>query len=206
MRAGRNWITSRAHACAWFLTVCAVAFCSVRVEAQPSLSALTEAQRFRAFTIYDLGGSYSRLLRSEILVGRAGSPRRMVWSSLYGACVGRRRESCTPPIEVQNYDACNRNLSGYQASPQYDSSSDPNFFGPRYSVTRIRGATLALFPDDPRVEVYTGRTTIVIFARSLREARASIGRLRPLNRHRPRLGELLPPAVRGAPEGQVRCA
>jgi hypothetical protein len=172
---------------------------AARADVRASASAtLQEAKRFRAFGVYNFGPASGRIPLTDILFERPRVPRRSMWSFIYGDCTAQGEEGCSPPFEVQNYDACRRNLASYRPS-------EPGFPSPTYSITRIRGVPVALFSDDARAEVYTGRTTVVIFARSISSARGSIRRLRAVNRRLTPVGASLPPPVAGALQGRLRC-
>jgi hypothetical protein len=128
------------------------------------------------FPYYSLGPSFEGLPVTNVL--RACSPpypgevlRLNMVSYVYGDCdlaTNVDAPSCAPPIEVQTFPACERNLALYTigviAQPL-----------PREDLT-VRGVPAAWFENHERLEVYAGLSTIVIFgtdpAQMLRAAEA----------------------------------
>ena len=115
-------------------------------------------------------------------------------SFVYGDCEASGDTGCAPPAEVQVWPACRRSLALYGASV-------PG--GPAVEPATVRGVPAA-FVDDDRLELQTGRVTIVIFAgsraRLLRIARA----LRAADGSVPDAVPL-PAPVPGALEGRLEC-
>jgi hypothetical protein len=94
---------------------------------------------------------------------------------------GGEGSSCTYPLEIQSWRACDR-------SPGLSAVG-------RSSFTSFRGARLATFPDG-RAEIYTGRATVVIFAATPTLARAAEDALTRVNtpaRPESSTGSLAPP-------------
>ena len=120
-----------------------------------------------------------------------------MWSLVYGDCTpeGGDTPSCSPPAELQNYAACARSLRSI--APEVRS----------HRLTRVRGALAAVYAGGgrfDRLEIFTRRTTIVVFARSLREARRLSAALRTVD-GRIGPGDPLPPAGRGTLANRVSC-
>jgi hypothetical protein len=74
---------------------------------------------------------------------------------IYGDCVAADGGSCLPPLEVQSWPACERNLSTYLTGP--DNAPMPHV------ETTVQGAPAAIFDDGERLEIFTATTTVVIF-------------------------------------------
>jgi hypothetical protein len=109
---------------------------------------------------------------------------------------------CPPSLpQVQTWPACVRNPSSYSLGPGLGPL-------PRMRLT-LRGVPAAVFEDGARVEVYTGRTTVVVFRdrSDRRRARDVVAALRGANPAGRDIGpgESLPPPVAGALEGRLRC-
>jgi hypothetical protein len=154
------------------------------------------AAHFRAFLVYTLGPRYYAFRLNAGFRGLDGLKRRPVFSFLYGECQAPPNEACAPPYEVENYDACSRNLANYRVDGGAPSVA--------YARTTIRGAPAALFPGGQRVEVYTGRTTVVVSGPSADAARHAALRLRALNPRSSPISQLPRPAP-GALAGRLRC-
>ena len=89
-------------------------------------------------------------------------------SFVYGDCVARDDVGCAPPAEIQVWPACHRNLG------LYDDATDRG--APAVERLFLRGVPALLFDDGTRLELETGRSTVVVFAgtrgRALRIAAA----------------------------------
>jgi hypothetical protein len=168
----------------------------------PDRTAQQPPQGPNDFESYYLGRTFERLplvARMRRLDDRAarGEFRANYLSFLYGKCKADGDAGCQPPLEAQNWAACERNLSTYRLTPR----GDPV---PRKTLT-VRGVPAALFEDGFRLEIYTGKTTVVIFGtdasriRRAGEALRSVdGTVGPQDR--------LPPPVPGAVQGALKCA
>ncbi len=116
-----------------------------------------------------------------------GEPvRANFWFARYDTC-----DACTIGVQVQTWPACERNASSVATTPQ--------------RRIRVRGAPAAIL--DGRVEIYTGRVTIVLFAQSTRAALKQGRFLRTVGHDRPKVspGERLPAPTNGALEGHLKC-
>lgn len=79
-------------------------------------------------------------------------------SFIYGSCTppaGIDVGGCAPPLEVQSWPTCERNLASIQPMPDGQTL--------QYSQIQVNGAPAASFDDGLQVEVFTGRTTVVVF-------------------------------------------
>ncbi len=114
---------------------------------------------------------------------------------VYGDCIVESDTGCAPPAEIQVWPACKRSLSLYDAGASSVPTPDR---------TLVRGAPGAFFDDGRRLEIQTGRATVVIFSAS-RAASLRIGSaLRGLN-VAVAAGGSLPSPADGAVEGRLRC-
>jgi len=115
-------------------------------------------------------------------------------SFVYGECMPDDDTGCAPPIEIQVWPACRRHLALYAVFPP----------GAVLERTTARGVPAAVLDGGTRLELQTGRSTIVVFA-DTRARLARIARsLRSLDAPVAR-GGALPPPVAGALEGELDC-
>lgn len=192
---------------------------TVLAAARPSGSArpdvareLRAARRFREFGLYYAGRRFDGLPLTGVLIARpapfpdpgAGPPLSgPSVTFIYGDCAPSGSErSCAPPLEIQVSSACDRYAALY-----------PKLAGPVRTVL-VRGVPAGVFagsvgsgrarqPFD-RLELYTGRVTIVIFGRrSLAAAKRVAVALRRLH-DRAASRQDLPPPVPGALQGHLR--
>ena len=161
-----------------------------RPDAPKSTFTMAAAEEFSAFPLYDVGDSTDGLARAAVL-RRQGSADYV--SFVYGDCQAADHRGCAPPAEIQVWPACRRNLGLYD-SPE----------GPVPERTVVRGAPAAFFEAGRRLEVQTGRSTIVIFARTRAETQRLASELRGVNVD---VGEgaNLPRPVEGAVSGTLAC-
>lgn len=119
--------------------------------------------------------------------------------AVYGSCAPTADSGCAPPLQVQVWRACERNVSLYTRYP------GPN--GPiSFTRTTIRGVPAAIFDDGYRIELYAGDDTIVIFADTAARARAAAEALRGTVHGASRTaGEDLPAPAPGALSGTATC-
>jgi hypothetical protein len=116
---------------------------------------LDEARAFDEHPLVYAGEQVDGLSLEAIL--RRDDTARYV-SFVYGECRPTSRESgCAPPAEIQVWPAASRGLDSY---------SSPAPATPVPEPTTIRGLPAAFFDDGTRLEIYTPRTTIVLFSHS----------------------------------------
>lgn len=121
-----------------------------------------------AFRVYYLGARALGLdaTEAELDCNRpvGGFPPTELVSYVYGDCSATSEEGCAPPLEVQSAPLCQRHPALYMDRP-----------GHRYPHRwlRVRGVPAASFDGGTRLEIYTGRTAVVLFGSSRRVLRAS---------------------------------
>ena len=103
-------------------------------------------------TLYNAGDRVDGLPLAAIL--RRADTAEFV-SFIYGDCVSVDDAGCAPPAEIQIWPACRRNLG------LYDDAIDRGALAERIS---LRGVPALLFDDGTRLELETGRSTVVVFA------------------------------------------
>jgi len=152
---------------------------------------LDDARAFDEYPLYFAGDRVDG--HSLAAVVRRSDTAEFV-SFIYGDCTPADGMGCASPIEIQVWPACRRHLALYESSPA----------GVGVERTVVRGAPAAVLDDGTRLELQSGRATIVVFA----ETRARLGRiagnLRSLDPGIARGGALPPPAA-GALEGALEC-
>ncbi len=113
-----------------------------------------------------------------------------------------RCKNCTVAIEVQNWPACERGRADVTAP----------FPGgiplPRMRELELRQVPALYFTDDRRLELYTGKTTIVLFGNDLASLRRAALKLRTEHGQHPAVAPeaALPAPVAGALDGSLQCA
>jgi hypothetical protein len=134
------------------------------------------------------------------------SYKRANWVSyIYGDCTvgifeNDEEVGCSAPLVVQTWPACERNLSSYSLGPLGALPHEP---------LEISGVPAASFEGGLRVEVYTGTSTVVVFAQDPAQALRAAAALRAEatgEAPSPPTGGELPEPARGALEGALRCA
>jgi hypothetical protein len=153
-------------------------------------TSLSEVKNFNAYRVYYAGDKVAGLSLEAIEGGESQSDQRSRgWAFFYGQCTpGPASEgSCAPPLQIQNYSTCRRWAAAYPGKPR---------------LFDFRGAKAAWVPSAGSLEIYTGRTTIVIFA-DQRNVAISTGRaLRNVHEERP---SRLRPPVPGSLWGSLPC-
>ena len=159
---------------------------------------VARAREFRDFPVFyavpEVNGQELTATNYEPL----GPLRKSQWSVefSYGTCdigPGFDPGGCSLPVSISNEPACSRNLSMYGGA-----------LSPKPHVTRVRGTTAAFFEGGSQLEIQTGTTTVVIFARSRHDTLSVARSLRGLNVPIAE-GDRLPRPAPGAVEGTLRC-
>lgn len=156
---------------------------------------LREIRRFDAFPIYYAGNPVAQLQ----LTGISGED----WETGmgpgpdfgYGRCElpsGFLAEGgCSLPLSVQNWSTC------YRWPGSFSHHRDP------HGLFDFRGAKATRREGGSELEIFTGRTTVVIWADQRKWAISAARQLRDVRQdHAP---SLLPPPVPGSPEGKLPC-
>jgi hypothetical protein len=124
-----------------------------RTSSRTSFS-LEQARAFDEYPLFDAGSRVEGLPLTAVL--RRDDTASYV-SFVYGDCVASVDAGCTPPAEIQVWPACRRSLALYDAeSPE----------SPAHERVVTRGVPAALFDDGTRLELQTGRSTVVVFGDS----------------------------------------
>jgi hypothetical protein len=114
-------------------------------------------------------------------------------SFVYGDCVPESDAGCAPPFEIQVWPACRRHLALYGSSS-----------GPDLDRVAVRGVPAAVLDGGTRLELQTGRSTIVVFADTRQRLSRIAQDLRSLD-GRTASGVPLPPPDPGAVDGRLAC-
>ena len=152
---------------------------------------LGEARAFDEYPLYFAGDRVDG--HPLVAVVRRSDTAEFV-SFIYGDCTPVDGMGCAPPIEIQLWPACRRHLALYAPSPA----------GVAMERTTVRGVAAAVLDDGTRLELQTGRATIVVFADTRARLGRIVGHLRSLDARVARDGALPPPAT-GALEGALQC-
>jgi hypothetical protein len=150
------------------------------------------------FSAYYLGDVFEGLpLTRTLRVCNKPHPQEPVRgnyiSYIYGDCVPGSDSGCAPPVEVQSAPACERRLSRRTRR--------------RARSHKVRGVPAVQFPGEPRLELFTGDATVVIFGRTQGEVRKAAAALRSIPGSRVSVPARvrLPKPRRGALTGKLRC-
>ena len=158
---------------------------------------VSEARSYEGFPVFYPGDSINGHRLSAVGRDPLGPMRKNqeAVSFMYGTCEipAGTEGGCSLPVSVSNEPACSRNLSVYSGS-----------LSPTPDRTRVRGTTAAFFEGGGRLEIQSGKTTVVIFASSKRNALAVARSLRGLNVP-VSPNDRLPPPAHGAVEGTLPC-
>jgi hypothetical protein len=153
---------------------------------------LDQARNFADFDLYYLGESFERL-RLERIIRIDAKPlpaepiRRNDVTFIYGWC-DAGEDGCLPPLQVQIWDACQRHLRLYDYLPE--------------DRLTLRGVPAATWEGGWRLELFTGRVTIVLFGQEPAQLRRAALALRGVNNRIP-ASEELPAPVPGAVLGDI---
>jgi hypothetical protein len=171
------------------------------------------------FTTYSAGPVFEGLPVTNVMrrcdLPYPEEPERANYVSyIYGDCTPPPSDgdntdgSCAPPLEIQSWPACERNITSY--------SSGPGLNPIEYDEVTVRGAPGASFDHGLQLEVYTGTTTVVIFgddpalllrvAQALQAEPGSQAPQLPVALSSAQLPVDLPEAAAGVLEGNLPCA
>jgi hypothetical protein len=152
---------------------------------------LQDALAFTEFPLFDAGERVDGLPLTAVL--RRDDTADFV-SFVYGDCTAADDAGCPPPLEIQVWPACLRNLHLYDSA---------NAEAPMPEPTTVRGVPSAFFEDGLRLELQASRSTIVVFGNSRERVLRAAGALREVGTPAP--GTRLPAPVPGAVDGALSC-
>ncbi len=166
--------------------------CGTDGDGTPNLSAVKE---FDARRVYYAGEEVSGLPLEDIEGEEWQRDEQLIgWNFYYGDCdppSGLFAEGgCAPPLQIQNYSTCRRWAA---------------LLHRKHHLFDFRGAKAVGSGNgigNP-LEIFTGRTTVVIFATHRSVARSTARQLR--NVHQAQPPSLLPPPAPGSLQGTLRC-
>lgn len=116
--------------------------------------------------------------------------RAIYWTFIYGDCTPPPSEGgCAPPLEVQVWSACVRSFGSIKRHLYEFRGAKATGGGGRYEVSPM--------------EIFTGRTTIVVFGNEKPLIKAAARELREVHRAQA-VSRLLPPA-QGSLTGKLPC-
>jgi hypothetical protein len=170
---------------------CTLLSCGYAAASAPSLG---EVEAFDAYRVYYAGPEVSGLpLEGVTKMGEKEVPRlgerSARWDFGYGDCTPPPREGgCGLPVSVQNWSTCLRNPAMY--------SYKLHFF-------KFRGTRAAWVPTAGGLEIYTGRTTVVIFGHTRSLIMTAARQLGAVGQ--PEAPSLLPPPAPGSMRGKLHC-
>jgi hypothetical protein len=155
---------------------------------------LSEVKRFDARPVYYAGEEVAGLPLEDVEGEQWQEVAQLMgWNFYYGDCdppSGLFAEGgCELPLQIQNYSTCRR-----WASLLSDKSEIFDFRG-----AKATGSGIGI---EAPVEIFTGRTTVVIFAGKRSVARSAARQLRTIREARP---SRLPPPVPGSLWGELPC-
>ncbi len=110
------------------------------------------------------------------------------WTAYYGDCALPEGEGgCSLPLQIQNYNTCRRWADAYPGEPR---------------LFDFRGAKAAWVSSAGSFEIYTGHTTVVLFANRKSVAMRAARLLRGVRQPEP---SPLPPPAPGSLDGSLPC-
>ncbi len=169
--------------------------------------ALARLRSYGRYTLYYLGRRHGRWPLEAVLSRlqppaykqsyrppeKLPPPSSPTFDFVYGSCQppAGSEGGCSAPLDVQNAEICARNPHSYGIPP-------------RALTQRVRGVPILRNEGSRAFEIYTGATTVVMFADNWRVATRAAEQLRSLDG---RIGpkSKLPPPVAGPLEGRLRC-
>jgi hypothetical protein len=174
----RGWVLLAVVAAGLVLSSC---------EGGDSSPDLQGAEDFHTYKLYYVGSSFHGLPLTDVVRGSGRGPHRD-WSFIYGTCDPGPDEGCATPLAVTNSSTCVR----YRA-----------LYGKRRpELTPFRGAVFADdgLGADGSAEVYTGRTTVVVYGQDRRNALQALRRVGSSA-----VDGRLPPPAKGTLGGKLPC-
>lgn len=165
---------------------CGLVFCSWTAAAAPNLR---EVKEFDGYRVYYVGEEVAGVPFEEVEKAEWPENRRFTgWTFYYGGCALPEGEGgCSPPLQIQNYNTCRRWADAYPGKPR---------------LFNFRGAKAAWVSSAGSLEIYTGRTTVVIFANRKSVAKRAARLIRDVRQRQP---SRLPPPVPDSLWGKLPC-
>jgi hypothetical protein len=163
----------------------------VLVTALPSAG--VSARALDGLPLVDAGEHVDGLPLTAVL-GQDGSGPFV--SFVYGDCRPADDAGCAPPVEVQVWPACRRHLGLY--------GDAVGGVAARPERAVVRGAPAAFLDGGTRLELQTGRATVVVFAGSRARVARVAAALRAVDGSTGP-GRPFPPPDPGALEGALSC-
>jgi hypothetical protein len=153
---------------------------------------LSEVQAFDAYHVYYAGFEVAGLPLEQVIKSevRKQGKRSSNWDLIYGDCTPppTGEGGCGLPLDIQNWSTCLRWAAAYPGKPH---------------LFDFRGAKAAWVPTAGSLEIYTGRTTVVIFARTPFVAKSAARLMRDVNQVQ--APSHLPPPFPGSLYGKLPC-
>lgn len=159
---------------------------------------LNEVKKFDAYRLYYAGAEVAGFSLEEILGDPSENNQKSAFNFIYGTCEleGEDHPSCSPPIEIQVSSTCHRWFSAITGKRHlYD------FRGAK--ATGLKGTPGPRSPSEGPIEIFTGRTTVVIWAEDRNILKTAAHQLRDVRAAGPQLH--LPPPVPGSLSGKLPC-
>jgi hypothetical protein len=131
---------------------------------------------------YDLGASFEGLARHPRLYWcfpAAKDPQRVAsgplvsWafvSTEYGTC-DDSEGPCQYSLQVENVAECTRNPHTYRHNPGFPPEPGENHFGDRVHLSAAPWIPALGFPGGTWIDIYAGRTTVVVYSTDYRRAK-----------------------------------
>lgn len=137
-----------------------------------------------------------------------GKPATVPFSlAVYGDCTPAPEEGCAPPLEIQTWPECRRNMASYSIT---DAAGNQQPYPHVQSALAATPAIpVATFDQGTRTEIYTGPSTIVVFAENpsvMQRAVQAIGALEASRAPAATASQLLSAANGGAAASQLLSA
>ena len=176
----------RAFFVACLSVVYTVALCSGAATATRDLS---EVEAFDAYPVYSAGEEVAGLHFEVISKHEQFRDQRSTfWNFSYGNCTPPGNGACDPQLHVQSWSTCYRWFSSFRR---------------KRHLFNLRGAKASGGEGGSELEIFTGRSTVVIFAYSHSLAMAAARQLRKVGQTE--APAVLPPPVPGSLGGKLPC-
>jgi len=170
--------------------LCAFLSCGYAAASAPSLG---EVEAFDAYRVFYAGPEVNGNPLEHVNKSREDEIPRLgersaIWDFPYGTCTPPPDGGCSLPIDVQNWSTCHRNPAQYSYKLHY---------------FKFRGTRAAWVPTAGGLEIYTGRTTVVIYGYTRSLIMAAARQLRAVGQTE--APSLLPPPAPGTMRGKLHC-